>query len=99
MQRLSLRAALLASALFAAAAHASPQDELAASQAAIINALVAGAGAHAPAELDRAREALQLARDSMTRKDYPRARQLAERAATDAAAAERKSRLVRAAAR
>jgi hypothetical protein len=100
--RISLpRAILLCSFLVAgSAAQASPHDELAAGQAAVINALVAGANVHAPSLLDRARRSLQAARDAIVRNEFERARQLARQAFADAttaesrAAAAREARLV-----
>lgn len=92
----TLRTILLCSLLLAgSAAQASPQDDLAEGQAAVINALVAGAEAHAPRLLDRARHNLQLARDSLARDDFERARQLSRQAFADAAAAESSSLAVR----
>lgn len=91
-----LRTILLSSLLLAgAAAQASPQDDLAEGQAAIINALVAGANAYAPQLLDRARANLQLARDSIVRNDFERARQLARQALVEATEAESRALRVR----
>lgn len=76
------------------AAQASPQDDLAAGQAAVINAIVAGADLHTPQLLARARANLRMARESIERNDFERARQLAGQAFAEATEAE-----VRAAAR
>jgi len=90
------RAILLCSFLVAGfAAHASPHDDLAAGQAAVINALVAGANMHAPSLLDRARRNLQVARDAIVRNEFDRARQFARQALADATAAESRTLLVR----
>jgi ATP-dependent protease HslVU (ClpYQ) peptidase subunit len=90
------RAILLCSLLAAgAAAQASPHDDLAEGQAAVINALVAGADAHATSLLDRARRNLQAARDSIVRNELDRARQFARKAFDDATAAEYRALMVR----
>lgn len=92
----TLRTVVLCSLLLAgSAAQALPQDDLAEGQAAVINALVAGAEVHAPHLLDRARRNLQLARDCIARNEFERARQLARQAVADAAAAESSSLAVR----
>jgi hypothetical protein len=95
--RISLpRAILLCSFLVAgSAAQASPHDELAAGQAAVINALVAGANVHAPTLLDSARRSLQAARDSIVRNEFDRARRFARQALADATAAESRTLLLR----
>jgi hypothetical protein len=91
-----LRTFLLCSILLgSSAAVASPQDDLAAGQAAVINALVAGANVHAPGLLDSARRNLQVARDSIVRNEFERARRFARRAFDDATQAEFRSVLVR----
>lgn len=91
-----LRTILVCSFLVAGAAvRASPQDDLAAGQAAVINALVAGAGAHAPRLLAEARAQLQLARDSIARNDFERARRHARQAFHDATVAESRALAVR----
>lgn len=96
MKNPSLRTILLCSLLLAGSAvQASPQDDLAEGQAAVINALVAGAEAHAPQLLDRARRNLQLARDSVVRNEFERARQFARQAFADAVTAESRSVAVR----
>lgn len=96
MKSRTLRSILVCTLLLAGtAAQASPQDDLAAGQAAVINALVAGADSHAPKLLDSARRDLQLARDSIARNDFERARQLSRQAFADAMAAESKSLAVR----
>lgn len=90
------RALLLCSFLVAGSvARASPQDDLAAGQAAVINALVAGANVHAPSLLERARRSLQAAREAIVRNEFDRARQFARQALDDAAAAESRTLLVR----
>jgi hypothetical protein len=90
------RAILICSFLVAGpAAQASPQDDLAAGQAAIINALVAEANVHAPSLLDRARRNLEIARDSIVRNELDRARQFARKAFDDATAAEYRALMVR----
>ena len=73
---------------------ASPQDDLAAGQAAVINALVAGANVHAPSLLDSARRSLQAARDAIVRNEFERARQLARQAFADATTAESRAAAV-----
>lgn len=76
-------------------AHASAQDDLAQGQAAVINALVAGAEAHAPQLLASARANLQKARESTARLELERARQLARQAFAEAAQAQSRSLAVR----
>lgn len=89
MKSRALRTIMLCSFLLAGSvAQASPQDDLAEGQAAVINALVAGADVHAPQLLDRARRNLQLSRDSIVRNEFERARQLARQAFADATEAE-----------
>lgn len=96
MKSRPLRTILLCSFLLAgSAAQASPQDDLAEGQAAVINALVAGASVHAPQLLDQARRNLQMARDAVVRNEFERARQLARQAFADAMEAESKSLVVR----
>lgn len=96
MKTRTLRTFLLCSLLLAGSAvQASPQDDLAAGQAAVINALVAGANVHAPSLLDRARRNLQVARDSIVRNEFDRARQFARQAFDDATAAESRTLMVR----
>lgn len=96
MKSSTLRTSLLCSLLLAgSAAQASPQDDLAEGQAAVINALVAGANVHAPTLLDSARRNLQVARDSIVRNEFERARRFAQQALDDAAAAEFKALTVR----
>lgn len=96
MKTRTLRTILLCSLLLAgSAAQASLQDDLSEGQAAVINALVAGAEAHAPQLLDRARRNLQLARDSVVRNEFERARQLARQAFADATTAESRAAAVR----
>lgn len=90
------RALLLCSFLVAGSvAQASPQDDLAAGQAAVINALVAGANVHAPSLLDKARRNLQAARDAIVGNEFERARQLARQAFADATEAESRAVVVR----
>lgn len=74
---------------------ASPQDDLAAGQAAVINALVAGANVYAPTLLDSARRNLQDARDAIVRNEFERARQLARQAFAEATTAESRAAAVR----
>ena len=95
--RTRLPRAILLCCLLAAgpAALASPQDDLAAGQAAVINALVAGANVHAPALLDSARRNLQVARDAIVRNEIERARRFARQAFDDATAAESRAVAVR----
>lgn len=96
MKNRTLRTILLSSLFLAGSAvQASPQDDLAAGQAAVINALVAGAEAHAPRLLDRARRNLQLARDCIVRNEFDRARQLSRQAFADAMTAESRAAAVR----
>jgi hypothetical protein len=96
MKSRTLRSILLCSILLAgSAAQASPQDDLAEGQAAVINALVAGANVHAPLLLDKARRNLQMARDSIVRNEFERARQFARQAFADAMAAESRSLALR----
>ncbi len=84
--------ATLAAALFSLSAQAAPHDDqVADGQAAIINALVAGAAIHAPAELRQARETLDLSRRAIVQNDLVRAAQLADRAAAAALLAEQKA--------
>lgn len=84
--------ATLATALFSLSAQAAPHDDqVADGQAAIINALVAGASIHAPAELRQARETLDLSRRAIVQNDLVRAAQLADRAAAAALLAEQKA--------
>jgi len=95
MKNRTLRTILLSSLLLAgSAAQASPQDDLAAGQAAVINALVAGANVHAPSLLDSARRNLQAARDAIVRNEFERARQLAQQAFADATTAESRAAAV-----
>lgn len=70
------------------AVQASPQDDLARGQAAVINAIVAGADMHTPRLLAKARANLQMARESIERNDFERARQLAGQAFAEATEAE-----------
>lgn len=63
----TVAATLFAFGIAGASANDPVADQISRAQAAIINALVAGAGAHAPAELARARQALESARQSKTR--------------------------------
>ena len=95
--RTRLPRAILLCCLLAAgpAALASPQDDLAAGQAAVINALVAGANVHAPTLLDSARRNLQAARDAIVGNEFERARQLARKAFADATEAESRATVVR----
>lgn len=96
MRTRNLRIGLTCSLLLAAfAAQAAPEDDLAEGQAAVINALVAGAEMHAPALLLNARHNLQAARDSLARKERERARRLARQAFDDATAAEYRALAVR----
>jgi hypothetical protein len=96
MKNRALRAILLCSLLLAgSAAQASPQDDLAEGQAAVINALVAGANVHAPQMLDRARRNLQMARESIVRNEFERARRLARQAFADATEAESRAVMLR----
>lgn len=89
MKSRTLRTALICSLLLAgSAAQASPHDDLAEGQAAVINALVAGAQAHVPQLLAKARANLQMAREAIARNDFERARQFARQAFDDASAAE-----------
>jgi hypothetical protein len=91
-----LRTLLSCSAFFGASVvHASPQDDLAAGQAAVINAIVAGASAHAPQLLAKARASLQMARGSIARDEPERAGQLARQAFAEATEAESRSLVVR----
>jgi hypothetical protein len=92
----TLRTVLACSLFFAASAgHASPNDDLAQGQAAVINALVAGANVHAPTLLDSARRNLQVARDAIVRNEIERARRFARQAFDDATAAESRAHTVR----
>lgn len=85
-------ATLIAIALFSVPAQAAThEDEVASGQAAIINALVAGASVYAPAELQQARETLDLSRRAIAQQDLVRAVQLAGMAAAAARAAEEKA--------
>lgn len=96
MKSRTLRTLLLCSLLLAGSAvQASPQDDLAEGQAAVINALVAGANVHAPQLLDRARRNLQMARDSILSNEFERARQLARQAFVDATEAESRAATLR----
>lgn len=96
MKSRALRTVLVCSLLLAgSAAQASPHDDLAEGQAAVINALVAGAGVHAPALLDKARRNLQVARDAVVRNEFERARRFARQAFDDATAAEFRALTVR----
>ena len=96
MKSRALRTVLVCSLLLVgSAAQASPQDDLAEGQAAVINALVAGANVHAPTLLDKARRNLQVARDSIVRNEFERARRFARQAFDDATAAELRARTVR----
>ena len=89
-------ATLLTAALFSAAANAAPQDdEVASGQAAIINALVAGASVYAPAELKQARETLDLSRRAIAQNDMNQAMRLASMATEAARAAESKAMQLR----
>lgn len=91
-----LRTLLLCSFLLGGSVvQASPQDDLAAGQAAVINALVAGADAHAPQLFARARANLQMARDYIARNEFERARQLSRQAFADATEAESRTLMVR----
>lgn len=91
-------AVLLAAVLFSTAAIAqpTPPEELGTAQAAIINAMVAGATVHAPAELQRARAAMELARKGG---DIESVRRLALQAANDARLAEARALEVKTASR
>ena len=83
---------LLAAVLFSFSAQAAtPDDQVARGQAAIINALVAGASIHAPAELKEARANLELSRRALAQNDLGRAAQLAAMAAAAARAAEERA--------
>jgi hypothetical protein len=85
-------AAVLAVALFSAAAQAAPHEEnVAQGQAAIINALVAGASVHAPAEIKTARETLELSRRAIAQSNFGEAIRLANMATETARAAEAKA--------
>lgn len=96
MKSRTVRTALICSLLLAgSAAQASPHDDLAEGQAAVINALVAGAHVHAPTLLDRARRNLQVARDAIVRNEFERARRFARQAFDDAIAAEFRALTVR----
>lgn len=95
MKRRILRTLLCSLLLAGLAAQASPQEQLAEGQAAVINALVAGAEAHAPRLLEKARLNLQRARDAMVRREFERAGEFARQARADAAQAESRSLTLR----
>ena len=85
-------ATLLAATLFSFSAQAANlDDQVASGQAAIINALVAGASTYAPAELKEARANLELSRSARAQNDLGRAAQLANMAAASAKAAEERA--------
>jgi len=89
-------AALLAVAFFTAAAQAASQnDPVASGQAAIINALVAGATVYAPEELRQARQILDLSRGAIAQNDLNKAMRLASMASEAARAAEAKAMQLR----
>lgn len=96
MRSRALPTIVLCSLLLAGSlAQASPREDLARGQAAVINALVAGANAHAPQLLARARANLQAARDSIARNELERARLLARQAFDEATAAESRALAMR----
>jgi hypothetical protein len=75
------------------AVQALPAEQLAASEAAIARAELAGAALYATAELNNAKEKLRLTRRWIEARDYAPACWLAEQAQVDAELAELKARL------
>ncbi len=91
--------ALAAGAAILLAACAStppPTDQLAVSTAAVANAVSAGSGQFAAADLKMARDKLDRANVAMTAKDYELARSLAQEAQVDARLAEARANAAKA---